>query len=387
MHADPPPLPDIPAPPCAPGFTPLGMGLLAAALALPAVQPAHADAPPERASLSFKQLDYVDSQPDAERVRVRAPALALALPIGSRWSLQAGAVSDAISGASPTYHTSGLKKLHDHRRAGDLGLTHYFDDGSLTLAGTVSSESDYFSRGLSLQGSWSSEDRNTTWTGGIGLSSDRIDPVNRVVVDERKRTSDLLAGLTQVLSPLDIVQLNLGLKQGRGYFSDPYKIFDRRPRERRQRTVLLRWNHHFEGLDGTSRVAWRTYDDSFGIRAHTLTLEYVQPLPGALTVTPLLRLYTQSAARFYLDADPSAAPFVPEPPAGAAFYSQDQRLSAFGAATVGLKLAWQPHADWTFDARVEHYRQHGSWRLFGSGSPGLAPLRARTLQCGVSYLF
>lgn len=369
------------------GFTPLGLGLLAAALALPAVQPARADTPPERASLSFRQLDYVDSQPDAERVRVRAPALSLLLPVGSRWSLQAGAVSDAISGASPTYHTSGLKPLHDHRRAADLGLTRYFDDWTVTLAGNVSSESDYVSRGLSLQAGWSSEDRNTSWAGGLGVASDRIDPVNHVVVDERKRSTDLFLGLTQVLSPVDIVQLNLGHKQGRGYFSDPYKIFDRRPRERRQDTLLLRWNHHVEALNGSARMAWRYYDDSFGIRAHTLTLEYVQPLPAGFSVTPLLRLYTQSAARFYLDADPSAAPFVPQPPADAPYYSQDQRLSAFGASTLGLKLAWQPNADWTLDAKLEQYRQRGRWRLFGSGSPDLAPFNARTLQFGVSCLF
>lgn len=376
----------------------MGLALLAAALALPAVQPARAQGAPDRASISLKVLDYVDSQPDAERVRVRAPALSLLLPFttamgaasgesAAQWSLGATAVSDAISGASPTYHTSGLKKLQDHRRAGDVSLTRHIGDSSVTLVASVSTESDYFSRGLSLAFSHASEDHNTTYTAGIGSASDRISPGNHVVENETKRVVDLLAGITQVLGQQDIVQLNLGLKRGRGYFSDPYKIFDNRPRKRDQGTLQLRWNHHFEAIGSTTRVAWRYYSDSFGIRAHTLGLEYVQPITQGWSVTPLLRLYTQSAARFYLDADPNAGPFVPNPPDDAVYYSQDQRLSGFGARTLGLKVAKQFGRDWLVDIKVEHYRQMGSWRVFGTGSPDLATFSARTLQAGATYQF
>lgn len=386
----------MPAP--QPTNTPLGLGLLAAALALPAVQPAQAEGAPDRASLSLKALDYVDSQPDAKRVRVRAPALSLLLPFSTsagamggeaaaQWALGATVVSDAISGASPAYHTSGLKKLQDHRRAYDLNLTRYAGDTSVTVGATVSTESDYFSRGLSLQASHSTEDHNTSFTGGIGFSSDRINPGNHVVENETKQVLDVLAGVTQVLSQQDIVQINLGLKRGRGYFSDPYKIFDNRPRKRDQGTLQLRWNHHFEAIGSTTRLAWRYYSDSFGIRAHTLGLEYVQPITQGWSVTPLLRLYTQSAARFYLDADPNAGPFVPNPPADALYYSQDQRLSGFGARTIGLKLAKQFGRDWMADIKYEHYRQMGSWRVFGGGSPDLATFSARTVQAGLSYQF
>lgn len=379
--------PAAPAASAPTGTTPLGLGLLAAALALPGVQAARAEGAPQRGTLSLKYLDYLDSQPDADRVRVKAPALSLVLPLGSRWSLAAGAVYDAISGASPAYHTSGLRKLQDRRRAGDLGLTHYGQDTRFTLSAAVSTEADYFSRTLSFTASHDSEDRNTTWTAGLGSSHDRINPVNRVVRDERKQVLDAFVGVTQVLTPTDVVQLNLGARRGRGYFSDPYKIFDRRPRQRDQATLMLRWNHHWEATGGSSRLAWRYYADTFRVRAHTLGLEYVQPLPAGFSLTPSLRLYSQSAARFYLDADPAAAPFVPMPPAEAAFYSQDQRLSAFGAATLGLKLAWQPHPDWTLDLKWEAYRQRGSWRVGGSGSPDLAPFAARSLQAGLSWQF
>ncbi|WP_431476573.1 DUF3570 domain-containing protein [Massilia eburnea] len=64
--------------------------------------------------------------------------------------------------------------------------------------------------------------------------------------------------------------------------------------------------------------------------------------------------------------------------------SADQRLSGFGAVTLGVKLAKQLNRDWAVDFKVERYEQRGAWRLFGSGSPGLASMRALSLQIGVT---
>lgn len=113
----------------------------------------------------------------------------------------------------------------------------------------------------------------------------------------------------------------------------------------------------------------------------------MQPAAGRWTLTPSLRLYTQSAARFYMAADPSTEPFPPNPPADAVDFSQDQRLSAFGALTVGLKLSCQLDPDWLADVKVERYSQRGAWRLFGSGSTGLQPFDTRSIQVGLSRRF
>ena len=363
-----------------------GARLLAAALALPGLA-AQADTAPEAATIAVKVLDYREHQPGADRVKVVAPALSLVTPLGSRWSLAGTAISDSISGASPAYHTSGLTSLTDHRKAADLSLSRHFDNATLTLGGSFSTEADYRSRGLSLQGSLSSDDRNTTWTAGVAASSDRINPTNRVVANEHKRVAEVLLGVTQVLSENDIVQVNARWSRGRGYFSDPYKVFDNRPRERDHHTLMLRWNHHVGATGGTLRSSWRWYGDTYGIRSHTLGFEYVQPLPAGWTLTPILRVYTQGAARFYLAADPSTEPFPPNPPADAEHYTQDQRLSAFGARTVGLKVARQIGADWLADVKFERYSQRGAWRLFGSGSTDLQPFDTRSIQVGLSRRF
>jgi hypothetical protein len=360
--------------------------LLGAALALAAPVSALAEAAPDAAVIGFKYLNYQDSQPGANRIKVTAPAVEVMAPFAGNWSFSASHVIDTISGASPAFHTEVLKKLQDKRHGTDVGLAHYGDNVTVNLGLTYSAERDYVSRGVSLGGALESEDKNTTWTAGINYLRDTIDPSNHIVLDERKRSFELAAGVTQVLTRHDIAQLMFGYSNGRGYYSDPYKIFDNRPRQRDHETMLLRWNHHVAQLGGTSQLSYRFYRDTFGLKAHTISAQYVQPLGSGWTLTPVLRLYTQTAADFYVEHDTDMDPFPTNPPAGARFSTEEQRLSAYGGRTFGLKVARQI-GQWTVDLKVEEYRQRAAWTWFGSGSRNLAPFAARLMQAGASYRF
>lgn len=371
----------------------LGHAILAAALLLPGIGAVHAETPPEQAAISIKYLSYEENQSGLDRIRVKAPSISLVTPVAGVWSLSGSLTADDVSGASPRYHTavSGASRMDDARTAGDLAVTRYFSRGSLTVGTAYSTEHDYDSRALSLLGTVSSEDKNTSWSFGLGGSDDSINPVNLIVKDESRQTLNFLFGVTQVLTAGDLAQLTLTHSRGHGYFSDPYKTLDNRPRQRDQNTLLARWNHHHSGSDGISRLSYRYYSDSYGIRAHTLSEDYVQALGQGWTVTPSVRLYSQRAAGFYFDPvyDPRLGP--PFPPGYAfgsgQYLSADQRLSAFGAVTLDVKLAKQLGRDWSVDLKLEAYEQRGSWRLFGKGSPGLEPLRARSIQLGVTRLW
>lgn len=365
----------------------MAASILSAALMLPGVQ-AHAEAPPTNGVISVGYLDYQDSQSGLDRIRVHAPSVSIMTPVAGVWSVSGTLVKDDVSGASPRYHTavSGASRMSDDRKAGDMALTRYLERGSVTVGAAYSTEHDYVSRALSLQGSYESEDRNTTWSAGIGHSDDKIDPVNHIVTNERKRTTNFLLGVTQVLTANDVAQLTLGYDDGSGYFSDPYKAFDNRPRSRTETTLLARWNHHIAATDGTTRLSYRYYRDSFGIRGHTLGAEYVQPLSDGWTLTPEVRLYTQSAASFYYDPVYDSRLGAPFPPGynGTGYMSADQRLSGFGAVTLGLKASKQIDKLWSVDAKVSAYQQRGSWRLFHQGSPGLDAFRAQTVQIAIN---
>ena len=83
--------------------------LLGAALALPMIGATHAESAPERGLVALKYLDYLDRQPGIDRIRVRAPALSVLAPVGGDWAVGGALISDAISGASPAFHSSGIK--------------------------------------------------------------------------------------------------------------------------------------------------------------------------------------------------------------------------------------------------------------------------------------
>jgi len=371
--------------------------IIAAALSLPGVivpATALADTAPERGEIAIKYLQYQDSQPDLSRIRVRAPSVYVMVPLSPKWSVEGSWVSDTVSGATPRYHTAvsgATRKMSDKRIAEDLKVTRYEERSSYSLSLSHSGENDYQSNAGGLSASFSSDDNNRTWNVGFGYAADRISSTNDPTLHQRKNTVEFMVGVTQAWTANDLVQVNLTLNHGHGYYSDPYKEPDIRPDKRTQSILLTRWNHHFSEMSATLKSSYRYYHDNFGINAHTVGAEWVQPVGDRWTVTPELRYYTQGAASFYYDPvyDPVVgAPYPPgyftNPPQ---FISPDQRLSAFGAITAGLKVALKLSADWTVDVKAERYEQRGSWRLGGQGSPGLEPFRATFIQFGVSTRF
>lgn len=362
-----------------------GLWALGACLGLLAPT-AQANTPPERAQVQFKTLDYRERQPGANRVDVQAATVSLYTPVGETAALLISQTVDAISGASPAYHTQRLTPLRDFRRGWNAAGTRFFQNGSLTATAATSDENDYHSKAGGLTGTWNSANRNTSITAGVGVSSDVIRPVYGGFED-RKLVRDALVGLTQVLTPRDIVQVTLSHTWGSGYFTDPYKLLDERPRTRHISRALLRWNHHIGGTDQTLRLSYRYSTDNWDLKSHTATLEWVSPMGGGWTLTPSLRAYSQTAARFYLPVDPKTAPAPPFPPIDALYFSADQRLSAFGAYTVGLRVDKAFNRDWAADVKFEQYQQRGGWAWAGGGDRGLAPFNATWLQLGLTKRF
>lgn len=379
--------------------------ILAATLSLPGLavlaglagNQAHAEGVPEQTTLAVRYGYYADRQPGLERVHVKAPQVYLQAPLGSDWAVEGSAVVDQVSGASPRWHSeiSSASRMSDLRKAGDVKLTRYFSRASLAVSAAYSDEHDYTSRALGIEARISSDDNNRSWIFGLGGSRDRIDNTSNGVntaVDQRKRTEEAMVGLTQVLTPTDLLQVNLTRSVGRGYYNDPYKQFDQRPSSRDAWIGLVRWNHYLERSDAALRTSYRYYSDTFGIRAHTLGVEWAQPT-GKWMLTPGLRYYTQSAADFFvnpvLDAqgryDNIAT--ISRLSSIAGNKSADQRLGAFGAFTLSLKANYALSAQTSLDFKIERYRQSASWRLGGKGTPSIAPFDAVFLQAGFTHRF
>jgi hypothetical protein len=217
----------------------LGTLLASAAMLLPSVKSALADAAPEQGIVGIKFLNYHDSQSgdtaftagmSKDRMDVNALSFMAMVPVAGKWSIATTFIEDSVSGASPAYHGWGFPASTasgasgDLRHAGDLNVTRYFSKSTLTLGTSYSEESDYKSLGCSLNGTLSSENKNTTFSLGTAFNSDTID-LNRDAVVSAKRSPDSgsktvfsgLLGVTQVMSQNDIMQMTVTMTHGYGY--------------------------------------------------------------------------------------------------------------------------------------------------------------------------
>jgi Protein of unknown function (DUF3570) len=384
--------------------------LMAAAMALPGLLalPALADNAPEGTTIAFKYLDYIDYQNTdgspantrgGDRMRVKAPSLGVSTGLGESWGAEASIVYDAVSGASPSNHSSiTTASIKDYRKAGDAKLTRYFRRSSVGVGIAASSEHDYSSKAISTDYRMSSEDNNQTFAFGLGYSSDEIvdqpkpgetpKVINYIGKPGKKRGVDLMIGYTSNLSPTDIVQSNITYTSGRGYYDDPYKDFDKRPDNRKDIAWLTRYNHYFSDADAALHLSYRFFTNSWGMRSHTVESEWHQELGGGWKVVPGLRFYSQNSADFYNDLGPGdVAPSFAVPYEQKPLNSFDSRLSAFGAITPGVKLVWEISKAVTVDVKAEMYTQKASYRIGGEGSPNNEPLKARFLQFGAAWHF
>ena len=292
--------------------------------------------------------------------------------------------------------------------AGDLPLDRTFKDtryagsahwqqplGRLTninFGGSLSTENDYTHLGVDTQISRDFNNRNTTLSGGVEWSDDKVKPIGSSPIpfsevrfvtslnpgataptgpsSQGKHVRDFLIGVTQVLNRQTIVQVNYSLSRSDGYLTDPYKmlsvvdpvtgdllagtdpgfglyIYENRPNTRDQRSLYGLLKHDFNGnvLDASYRVM----TDDWGVSSRTLDLHYRWELSGDKFLQPHLRFYSQTAADFYHTVLPDGGSLP-------TYASADYRLGKFDAVTVGIKFGAKTRTG-VFSARLEVYKQ------------------------------
>jgi hypothetical protein len=332
-------------------------------------------------SVTFKHQDYRET---GGRVAIKTQGAYVEQDFGTATHLKFEGILDSIAGATPTGEPAPagsdrvpLTKLTEHRKAWSAALAHQFAVSRLAVGAANSRESDYVSTGWSLNAQTDFNRKNTTLLTGFAGTDDDI-KVFYQTGRAKKRTNDVIVGVTQLLDPQTSVTLNLTWGRQRGYLSDPYKLVrktteiipgvslpltfaENRPGEREKRIALLSVNRAFPSLAGAADAGYRYYRDTFGTAAHTVDLAWFQRLGERVVLKPSFRLYVQEAADFYyyrLDGTavvPVSGPPRPQGP----FYSSDYRLSDMRTTTLGLKILWRATDALHFDAAYERYDMRG----------------------------
>ena len=349
--------------------------------------PAFAASQPVESTLSIGVSNYqeADIPPhlvvggDNRRYDVDIRQFRLLTPVGREWSFGLDVSRETMSGASPWATVADADgepalimsgaTIRDSRTETSVSVTRYGEEHSVGLTLTRSREDDYDAFSPSLSGEWTFNDGLTTVSAGASHSSDVIEPTDaalfgRVSREERQSRSASI-GVSQVIDRSSATHVGLSVTDHSGFLSDPYKLRDVRPDERRERALSIRYRHFLDGPRAALHVDYRYFDDDWGIASHTLHTSWYQNLGAWFQVVPNVRYYSQSEADFYRPVDDYRLPLD-------VHQSSDFRLSAYGAFTFGVKgIVRQP--GWALTISADRYIGNEKYGL-ASGIPHPARL-------------
>lgn len=364
--------------------SPLGP-LLQAALALPILLVPARSGAAEVGEVGVTLLGYKERG----LMKITEPILWGNAVIADKWEVSASAAVDIITGASPQLLSNVSGKpvqvvsgasISDRRTTWDAKVGRRFGDFTFSASRAVSKEEDYISHAFGLEARWDLNQKLTTLTAGFGRSNDRVRSSDNPLVDEHRGVEQYLIGVSQVISPVAVVQSTLTYSRGSGFYNDPYKstltfypdgapvfMLDTRPSERDQWAWTTRYRRHFPSKRMTLQAEYRFYHDDWGIDAHTLELAVHHELSEKWALRPALRYYTQSQADFY-------SPVIPRPQPE--ILSSDQRLSAFGGISPSLRAILKLESGFRIEGTAGYVYNSRSLHLGGSGSEAFVPLQA-----------
>ncbi|MDH5424841.1 MAG: DUF3570 domain-containing protein [Gammaproteobacteria bacterium] len=348
------------------------------------------------------------------RVSLIEPVIKLKSELDEDEFLNVQLVLDTLTGASPNgaqistvaqTFTSPSGNNNYTIQPGDIPLDDTFHDTRVAISASLekpldrlrkntysaafSTEYDFLSFSAGYTYTQDSQFKDTTYMAGASLTSDTIGPVGGAPIpfaamqpsgtasklgDDSRSTIDLITGITKVLNKKTITQLNYSYSRSNGYHNDPYKVvsivdgstglptynfnvngdylYESRPDSRQRHIVYWKTAHHL--TEDVINVAYRYYQDDWGISSHTVDFKYRYELANQNFLQPHIRFYSQTGADFYRHSlTDTEALALPE------YASADLRLAEFTAFTVGLKYSHQLGPKEIISGRVEIMQQTG----------------------------
>lgn len=372
--------------------------LTGAALALPAIaQLSEAAEMPTKTELGYRYSGYQEDDLDQdvvltgsdERYEINTHQFRLLAPVGEGTALTIDGMYETMTGASAMSVVASPAgdsmlimtgaSIKEARTDVSAELRRFHDQGNKAVALGYSTEDDYEALNGSLEFEQSANGGITTWSGGIGFSYDKLEPVQeagvkRVASEDRWYYNGYVAR-AKVHSAAWQTQMGIYLGIYDGYLDDPYRIRDVRPDSRQQLALVARSRYFLSGVKAALHCDYRYYHDDWGLDSHTLELAWYQSFSNAFRLSPRLRYYSQGQADFYVDTDSGAREGE---------QSSDFRLSTYGAIGYGLGAEYYD-ADFSLNVYIERYESRADYGLesYTKANPFLVDYTSFTL--GIDY--
>jgi hypothetical protein len=308
--------------------------LAALAGALLAALPARgAVLPEERADALYHYYDGGGTQVDG-------PALLVRKNFAEKASLYAGYYADVISGASIDVVTTA-SPYKETRTEYTLGADYLYRNTTMGLSVTTSDERDYQASSVGLSVAHEIFDDLTTINLGYSVGHDTVGKTDTAFSEPLNRHQYQL-GVSQVFTKTFVMSLNYEAILEDGFLNSPYRaarlqgllVPEAYPRTRDSYAIAVRGIKGLIDEDGrvysSIRVGYRSFWDTWDIKADTIEFAYVTRPIARWTFEPRYRYYKQSAASFYSDNFQTAMTFM----------ARDKELATFTSNTIGLKAAY-----------------------------------------------
>jgi len=304
-----------------------------------------------------------------------------------------GQIAAAAAGRQYTVPAGALpmdRGFYDERKAGTISWSQpLFGIDQVGASFSYSSERDYSSLSFSGRLAQDFNDHNSTLNLSVNFEDDTSTPYGGVPtpltamsgrwksLSSKGRTqTDVVVGLTEVMSRRWLAQINVSYGISSGYQNDPYRIlsvvnpvtgepltqtdsagntevyalYESRPNSRTRESVYLDNKLDFDPI--IPELSLRYYHDSWGITSETAEFSSKVKLFGSFYLTPNVRWYHQTAANFFQYYLVSGAT-VP------AYASSDSRLGKFTALTYGAQAGFNLTDHSEIYVRGEYYLQRG----------------------------
>lgn len=243
---------------------------------------------------------------------------------------------------------------------------------TVSVNGSISTEYDYFSKGLGIGWSKLSQDKNRefgvrgqvyldTWSVILPIelraSNEKSSREPRNSYSASFTLSQILSKRTQVLFLADVAyqEGQLATLYHRTYFTDGSHKVENLPDSRIKVPLGMRLNY-FAGDRFIIRSYYRYYRDSWGMNAHTMELETTVKITPFFSVTPFYRYYTQHGVRYFER--------FKEHSVSEEFYTSDYDLSTFTSNMLGGGIRFAPPGGLfglkrfnTLELRYGHYER------------------------------
>jgi hypothetical protein len=330
--------------------------------------------------------------------RVIQPVVEIAKDLPGGFDVRAHYLVDTITSASAAAGTGIDSIFTEVRNEVALGVGKNWNRTRVTLSYKYSAESDYWSHALwasVAQRLWA--DSATIGAFG-GLSLDEVGFRGTRTPDCLKAGStscpanSVYGGFayTQVVSPVDVAQINLDATDMWGFLANPYRTvvinglnsYETFPDHRLRTAFSVRYAHYVPEAQSGIQLQYRYYhdfdstsfsSDPWGLSASTVEARIYHQLTRDLEIRLLYRQYFQQPPAFWCDVptnpgcSPTGTAASPFP-----YYSSDPALGPVRTEYPEVKLVWDadalravPFFRWfaagTFEISYGHYFQNNAF--------------------------